>query len=511
MEGDGHRLTTRTAGEDAYWTVRPAHPIWGTRRLTIESSLPLPARGSLSFPDLTPLGRGTADAYLAVVNATSLEAATDESPGLRPIDYDGSGKFRGDLFATPRGATKRAFRMQKEGWSLRLRVPEGAVRGEPGESPAIVTLAEMSATVVIDGSVIGSAEFELQTRTSPYLSVRLPDDCGVLRSAVDEVPAQPFRLADGRWLVPLEPRGSARVSVLWRQRSGSSVPARRELSMPEVDQVRGPVLATVRVPASFELRGARGLLKPSSRDRMELERARWIWRRERELLPGLDRGSPLDRELAVAGLVAFDVALRAAERAVIWSFSRASASRDERLRRVREQVGELRGELAGEIKAAGLDDLWRSAQVHQGLARETAGRPKIEIPERAAPVRVGGPGTPSFFQAEGAGAANHAAVAYAPIPARGALNRPEDRVVVVAAILFPLFAFAVAGRVRRSAASSVVTLGLGLTALAVWAGPQALAAGLGVAALGRAISLSRGPAGRTRSGLTRLPEVLAGS
>jgi hypothetical protein len=161
IEGEGHRLASRPDGETTAWTVRPSRPIWGPRRLTIRSSRPIRPGDALAFPDLVPLGWGTAEGFLAIANASGRPIEYEGSPGLQPIDAARlpSGRIEG-----PPGVPGRAYRVRQEGWSLRLRVPRGAgpVDGDP--EAAAVALADLTCTLAADGSARGEAHYDLDPR-----------------------------------------------------------------------------------------------------------------------------------------------------------------------------------------------------------------------------------------------------------------------------------------------------------------------------------------------------------
>ena len=80
--GGGHQLTTETRGQTAVWTITPERPVWGSQRLVMRSSRPLPADREMPFPDISPLGRGAVDACLAVVNGDRRPATIENPVGL---------------------------------------------------------------------------------------------------------------------------------------------------------------------------------------------------------------------------------------------------------------------------------------------------------------------------------------------------------------------------------------------------------------------------------------------
>ena len=105
FSGGGHQLTTETRGQTAFWTITPERPVWGSQRLVLRSSRPLQADREITYPEISPLGRGAVDACLAVVNATGRPATIENPVGLERIEY--SSRFQAREFAAPSGVRAR--------------------------------------------------------------------------------------------------------------------------------------------------------------------------------------------------------------------------------------------------------------------------------------------------------------------------------------------------------------------------------------------------------------------
>ena len=153
--------------------IRPDHPIWGSQRLIVRSAIPLPRTGALSFPELSPLGRGGAvDSYLALVNASGRELVTEGSPGLQPIVDDS--RFRAEEFAATPGVSPSVYHVRRDGWTLKVHGPgEPRSSGRPPDE-ARVLLAELACTLRDDGAVVGLATYEVEPRSGPFLAIDPP-------------------------------------------------------------------------------------------------------------------------------------------------------------------------------------------------------------------------------------------------------------------------------------------------------------------------------------------------
>ena len=96
--GEFHRRSDPPApGPVTLWTLKPDHPIWGSQRLVLRSTLPLVPGQEMVVPEITPLGLGFADTYLGLVFAAGSIPATAGSSGLHRIPY--ASRFQDPEFA----------------------------------------------------------------------------------------------------------------------------------------------------------------------------------------------------------------------------------------------------------------------------------------------------------------------------------------------------------------------------------------------------------------------------
>lgn len=470
LTGDGHRLTSEPRGEVTRWTIRPDHPIWGSERLVIRSSLPLSPRETLTFPDVVPLGRGTADAYIAVVNATAREVATEGSQGVQPTEY--ASRFRDPLFAQSVDGPASAYHVRKDGWQLRVHLGT-ADRG--GNEESRVSLAELTCTLAA-GAVTGLVSYEVSAHAGPFLPVRVPEGCEVAGVTVNGVPTPLLRTPSGRWLVPVEEGSPSSVALLWKTQ-GTAPP----LAIPALDLPGVPTLVTVRAPETVSVTSPAQSFEAVGPDRLALERAAWLERRATVALDRFDRGSLHDREALVSSFVAFELLLRTAERSVIWNLSGTPGDRDERLRRVQERVKAVRDALVEKVEAAGLEEFLDEARVHTGLAIEGSEEPVPAVPASNHTTRVRQLGRPAGFLGDSAALAQPGALTWS----AAAAPQGEAWGFHIAALAVPLLVLLLARPLEASGRFSLVLLVLSLGSLSAAGGPWILLAGLALAVSGR--------------------------
>jgi hypothetical protein len=485
--GEGHTLVTEARGATTTWMIRPAHPIWGSRRVVVRSSIASPAGQALAFPELHPLGRsGGADTYLAIANASGRGLAIEGSPGLQPIE-DRS-RFRDGAFAGQLGSITSAYHVTASpGWSLKIQPDAGPGRSPTGREPARVALADLSCTMRPDGSSLGSARYEVDPRAGPFLPVELPGGAEPIWAAVDGSPATPLRSASGRWLVPLPDGGAGQVLLIWETPASGVRPGdARPLALPVADDDRVPTLVTVDAPEGVAVRSVSPAFRPAGPERLEVARAEWQGRRAAETFGTIDRSSLRDREALVSELVRFELLLRGAERVVALGMGGvpATAAAD-RARLVWERSRAARAALGEAVEAAGLDEFTRAAEVHLGRAPDDPEEGAVAIPEPITPARVRRIGRPAAFLGESAGPGQPSPLVWSPAPPRVTFARADLQALALALLMAPpLAAYLVRPR------GLAIYLGLAalppaLAAVAVVAGPWALIAALALLALGR--------------------------
>jgi hypothetical protein len=492
--GDTHQLTTETRGANTFWMIRPGHPIWGSERLIIRSAIPLPRSGSLSFPELSPLGRwGAVDSYLALVNASGRELVTEGSPGLQPIADDT--RFRAEEFAGTPGVNPSLYHVRRDGWTLKVHGP-GELRST-GRSPdeARVLLADISCTLGDDGAALGLAVYEIEPRSGPFLALVSPRQSEPLWATVNNVPALPLVSSSGQWLITIPPgddgtaqtQAPIQVRLIWKSASG--LPSREApgtLPFPTLDQPNVPTFLTTHTPAAVEVKSPSGSLELVPRERLEIARLEWQGRRITDALGKLDRSSQRECEALVASLVQFELLKRDAQRSARWNLASPLAYRELRIARLEERVDIASRALADALHNAALDEFAESARIHVGLVADDPNSSTLEIPEPSTNVRIRRLGRPHYFQGESGLKDRSPALTWTMVQVHRAFDRPLDWVLgvlgVVATTLVVAFAVTIAESARWLGPAM---LALALGAVAIAFGPLACICGFGVAYLGR--------------------------
>ena len=486
--GGGHQLTAESYGATTYWTIRPQRPIWGAQRLVLRAAVPLPKSGELGFPDIVPLGRGSSDRYLRLINAAGQVPVIEGLPGLQQVDDPG--RFAAAEFAGPVGVPIHMYHVLREGWSLKIgrsadaRGP-GAGNAEREEDFARVGLADLTCSVASDGSALGLARYEVEPRSGSFLPVALPDPSEVLWASVNQTAVEPFRSAKGRWLIALDGIEASQVSLIWR--SPAPAPSREgrfPIALPAPVQGRVLTRIAVHAPESVALAPQAGAnVEPVHRDRLDLLQADWLQKRLADRLARFDRTSLRDREGLVSHLVRFGLLLRSAERAAAGQSVGNPVVREHRREWVRERARGLRRAMSEAIETAALDEFEHSAQVHLGLATADPRQVTLEIPEPVSTVRISPLGIAHAFQGESGAGERTLAIDATPIRPVPPSGQAETWVPILAALGLPLLILA-SIRAERSAPIVMLILTATLAALGLGGGPIPLGLGLGLAAVG---------------------------
>lgn len=475
MVGDGYERTSRSDGTSTTWTIRPHHPIWSDRRLVIRSSRPFVRGQALDYPDLVPLGWGTAERTLAVTNASGFALEYEGSPGLLPIEPARLPQVN----LTPLGlAPSHAYRVRGESWALRIRAPGPIGPMERTDVPRVVW-ADLACVLAPDGVFWGEARYEIEGPEGPFLPVVLPGGAEAVRATVDQTPVQPLRGGSGRWLIPLGDGSTRQVSVLWRARP---TPARwdgtRPIPLPGIDQDRVPTLLAVYAPATVEFHAPGAILEQVGAASLETERTERLGRRIAALLETVDRSSPLDRQLMAGLFTRFELQARTASRAIWYGKAEHLESRVSAARRV----------LAEAVRLAGLEEWSQQAQERVGgrvHAPEAPPTPMADLSGSLIPLRL--VGQPRFFRSDRLAKGMLPSLRWAkeePPPAWRQSRRWLETLCTLGACLLVYLAVCRAPEHPRRLAAVTVMLLLGTLALGV-IDPLSGSAILGLLAIGR--------------------------
>jgi hypothetical protein len=490
--GDDHRRITETRGPNTFWTIQPDHPVWGSQRLIVRSAIPLPKATALAFPDLSPLGRGSVDTYLALVAASGRDLVKEGSPGLQPIVDDT--RFAADEFAGPTGASRSVYHVRRDIWSLKVSEPGALPPGGPVSDEARVALADLSSTLREDGTALGLAVYEVVPQSGSFLAIEAPPQSEPLWATVNVNPAPILKSTSRGWLIPIpanEESASAspmplQVRVIWRSASAAAGPdGAHPLALPALGEPNVPTFVTTHTPWALEVKSPNGSFEMGPPERYALSRLEWQARRIVASLTNLDRSSQRECEALVSALVQFAVLARDARRSAVWNPSSPLDFRDVRIARLDERIKIARDALNEAIRNAALEEFAESARIHVGLVPDDPSSPTIEVPEPVTNVRLRNLGRPRFFQRDSTFKDRPPVLTWTAFPQAALFQRPLEWALLLigtaACTLAATFAVEFASRARWLRALS---LAVTLATLAIVAGPLALTGGMGMASIG---------------------------
>jgi hypothetical protein len=361
LDGAPPGRETESRGNETIWRIKLSEPCWGEQRLVVHCARPLPSRGSVEFPDLVPLGRGTVETRLGVMNRSGAPISFAGSAGIQPIEA--SRHFIGlDLVDRPVDA---AYRVLREGWTLTLTPAASTDRETIAATRA--SWAETDCRIAEDGRVWGVSRYEIEPRSGSFVSIRAGASLEPLGATVGGTAAPVYRGRSGRLVVPLADSGAARVEFAWRTKLRSGGPERGWLLNLPVADIAGPrPELTVAGPEGWLIEPIPGQTQLTSPAAQLVERAEWRARRVLARAESMERGSPAARAGLLGELVQFENEARAVERAAVSSPNAVPGELDSGL--VRERARGARATIDEALRAAGLDEFTRSAAARVGRA-----------------------------------------------------------------------------------------------------------------------------------------------
>jgi hypothetical protein len=385
-----YQLTTETRGADAFWTITPERPIWGSQRFVLRSSRHLEADRSIVHPEITPRGKGVVDAYLSIINATGQPLATANAVGLQSITY--ASRFQAREFATFGGTAVGAFRVVKDSWNVSVELPKIASRDlDSWSSSAQVAFAEAMMVVMQDRSSLGRAVYETVPGTGPNLSFELPPGSTLLWATVDFNPAIPLRSSSGIWSILCDNRRQSRIGLIWRTEPTASQSMRSTsfVGLPRAGARSVTTLVSIYTPPGLTVsRGNSGSLEIAGMARLEMARADWLARCVGDLVAKIDRSSGRDHEKLVSLLINHEMALRGALRNIQALDPARSERESGRFDNDFATIRSARAARNETIVRAGLEEDLAAARTYLGEGSPTPARPLSSVPEPSASDRI---------------------------------------------------------------------------------------------------------------------------
>ena len=481
LSDNDFQLTKETRGPDAFWTITPARPIWGSQRFVLNASRPLDSEAAIVHPEIAPRGEGVVDAYLSIVNATGRPVTVENFVGLDKIPY--GSKFQAREFATGGGTAVGAFRVMQKSWILRVQPPRNVPQDRDfAEGSARVAFADIMLEAMPDRSIIGRAVYDTVPGTGASLLFDLPPESSLLWATVDFNPGTALRSSGGTWSIACDPHRQSRIGLLWRTGpppSGSPWP----VGLPRAGV--GPATTLVSVyspPGSIVRQGNDTGLELAGMSRLEMARADRLARSIGDLVARFDRSSGRDHEKLVSLLINHEMALRGAQRNVRWTVR--PRTNDERVR-VEHDLALIQSARAARdetIRRAGVDEDLSSARIYLGeipakLTRAMGGVPEPSELDR---IRLFGVPTPLIGIMPGMEAtSSRVSLTLADRPWDDIGDDASDRSVSMILLLLGLLLVTLS--IGRSSWQSSLALVTALGLAGYTGGPVILAAGVGLA------------------------------
>ena len=387
LTDNGFQLTKETRGPDAFWTITPARPIWGSQRFVLKSSRALESEVAIVHPEIAPRGEGVVDAYLSIINATGHPVTIENVVGLDKIPY--GAKFQAREFATAAGTSVGAFRVMQKSWVLRVQSPRNVSHDSDFRyGSARVAFADIMVEAMPDRSIIGRAVYDTVPGTGRSLSFELPAESSLLWATVDFNPGTPLRSSSGTWSIACDLHRQSRIGLLWKTApppSGRTWP----VALPRAGV--GPATTLVSVyapPGSIVRQESDQGLELGGMARLEMARADWLARSIGDLVARFDRSSGRDHEKLVSLLINHEMTLRGAQRSVRWT---ARAETNNERGRVEHDLALIQAARATRdetMRRAGLDEDLSSARIYLGELPANPARPMGGVPEPSEPDRI---------------------------------------------------------------------------------------------------------------------------
>jgi len=480
--GGEYQLTKETRGPSSFWTITPERPIWGSERIVLRSTLPLPADRAVVHPELAPLGWGAVDAYVSVVNSTGRLLSIEKSAGLQNIPS--AAKFQAREFTTGVGTRLAAFRVTRESWILQVQMARNGSDADAQEQSRLAQ-ADLLVSISADGSATGRAAYDLYPGSGRTLSFELPANGTLLGATIDSNPTVPLWDSARRWSIILENRQPSRVCLIWRTPPASTLASSRTvpLELPRAGFGQSPALVAVHLAPQTIIEGDLGGLEPVATSRFELARADRLGRVISDLVSTIDRSSGRDHEKLVSHVINQEMALRDAERSIRWSEPSRLTTSGGRFQRDSAFIESARRDRLEILRRAGLEDDLASAQSYLGQSPKGVERPVIGVPELYAFDRIRSPGDRTTFVGVISGVdgpPTRSSITIESHSREGFWRPARTRAVLMLLVLVGISLATTVFR-RRAWVDSVVLI-LVLTLTGCWGGPLVALAGLGLTA-----------------------------
>lgn len=306
---DRFRRLERRRGASTVWTIRPDRPIWGTRELILRAVRTLPKGEPLETPRLEPLGWGSVETYLILADASGRAEPLTNSSGLQPIPLS---RLPGeDRPARTAGQPPTlAWLVKQDGWSLKIPpLPRSSGVEGTDSDESRVEFADVRCSIAEDGTVLGQARYELDSKPGSSLTIVLPRGGEALAADVDGASVRPILKEKNRWVVAIDrDRRPKQVGFLWRSKAEPG--DRGVFEAPGLSAKKVRTLLTVDLPENFRVQPLSVESKSCSLAELEIERL------EHQTVKLAEKTSGDPSALAIDGFIDWELLARDADRAI---------------------------------------------------------------------------------------------------------------------------------------------------------------------------------------------------
>jgi len=352
LDAEAQVETIKVPGQNRrYLVLRPSHAIEGPYRIRIRGTLS--ATGErIRAPEITLLDVDRADRYLIAPTRIQNRQIAWETSGLQARTLPpGFGEPDLESYVSYRAGPSRFQAVIKD--------------VQPKSGVPRVALADIHVDFDRDGSVLGVATFDLEPAGLSDCKLELPAGYKPVHVTVANLPAEPERMEDGGWRVPLGPRQlPQQIQVLFggRLEPGLLVHGPAVLRAPSLADVTvGQTLWTVQGPSpgSLELVDVAGELDPLAHELLRMEQNAAL---VEDALDGLAESDTAD---IVQWYVPWARRCAASHaRAIRWQAASASDERSVALDVINAQQREIAQRLdPDELKSHSASESWQAVEL----------------------------------------------------------------------------------------------------------------------------------------------------
>ena len=338
---------------------------WGMARLNLTSEIET-SDSSLNFPDITPLGLGRADTYIAWSNLTGHPLVAEGSSGVQPVEVE---RFleRSEWLLIE--ANPRAYHVLRNGWALRVREPQV----EKSVSISTGLLTRVQAELSPDGKAIGSTIIDCFQRRTNDLILHIPEGTDFWGACIDGRWIKCNQFSHNQVRIPTPAAKRSRLRVFWSstplEASQSGTP---EISpvLPEIEEL--PFTIQLFSSSPVKTVSTRGHVREiSTTERQDFEFQNQI-EQIQQTVSSLDRSNQIARADLLVDIVEFLIQIQEAQQALrtrlqVSGQSNASLILSNRISKLQNYSRDLEESL----RTYGLESMVQESRERVGVEQES--------------------------------------------------------------------------------------------------------------------------------------------